>query len=459
MLKHEEMIENVHRRIAQYEEEQKMKHSKLKNIFSALKFNKKDENIKLNEDGFYDVVSGSEKIKPSNHILRAVSAAAVFTLLVAGLGTTGWMLLKNKPHFSELPENETVITETTNSTNSTNSTHSTRPTRSTNSTSSTDSTKVSKTTKATETTEATQTTKTTESTGTTEATKTTQTTQTTKSTETLKKDTVELSQLVDFNQIPFRLINLSGDFEDCNYSNETHNRLAMYLNSFNWGKGTNIPEYNVPDIYSGDYKGYAINWRKGVRYFSVVVMVNGKAYYKEEQCVPDGNWCHYPIVESKIFNIDYEIFSINIQDILRQDIPDPDGKLSEREIKELSNGEFLSAELEVYIDGYCDELNPTSEHAKTALNNFLKNDFLTMLRKKAPNNFGSGDDDTEYYLTLYYKSSDTTTSRGWYYITSKGKVSLCSYELLGNDDIPTGTEEFYIDMEDFKNKLNEILNK
>ena len=38
MLKHEEMIENVHRRIAQYEEEKKMKHSKIKNILYLYSF-------------------------------------------------------------------------------------------------------------------------------------------------------------------------------------------------------------------------------------------------------------------------------------------------------------------------------------------------------------------------------------------------------------------------------------
>ncbi|WP_024859529.1 hypothetical protein [Ruminococcus flavefaciens] len=96
MLKHEEMIENVHRRIAQYEEEKKMKHSKFDKIISAIKPGTKNEKTKSNDDGYIEVISSSERIEPSHRILRIVSTLAAGAVLVTGIGATGMLLRKNK---------------------------------------------------------------------------------------------------------------------------------------------------------------------------------------------------------------------------------------------------------------------------------------------------------------------------------------------------------------------------
>ena len=112
MLKHEEMIENVHRRIAQYEEEKKMKHSKIKNIFSAVKPNTKGEVNKNNEDGYIEVVSGTETVKRSSSLLRMVSTFAACAVLAGGIGTTGFLMhrqSKNQPS----SETDNVVATTT----------------------------------------------------------------------------------------------------------------------------------------------------------------------------------------------------------------------------------------------------------------------------------------------------------------------------------------------------------
>ena len=66
MLKHEEMIENVHRRIAQYEEEKKMKHSTFKNIISAIKPNTKKEETKTNQN---EQTEGTNDIETKENII------------------------------------------------------------------------------------------------------------------------------------------------------------------------------------------------------------------------------------------------------------------------------------------------------------------------------------------------------------------------------------------------------
>ena len=71
MLKHEEMIENVHRRIAEYEEAKKMKHSAFKNIFSAIKPNTNNKNANGSEEVYTEAASGTERLRPTKRMLRA----------------------------------------------------------------------------------------------------------------------------------------------------------------------------------------------------------------------------------------------------------------------------------------------------------------------------------------------------------------------------------------------------
>ncbi|MCR5600656.1 MAG: hypothetical protein K6G33_07950 [Ruminococcus sp.] len=77
-----------------------MKHSKIKNIFSAVKPNTKGEVNKTSDDGYIEVVSGTETIKRSSSMLRMVSAVAACAVLAGGIGTTGFLMhrqSKNKP--------------------------------------------------------------------------------------------------------------------------------------------------------------------------------------------------------------------------------------------------------------------------------------------------------------------------------------------------------------------------
>ena len=117
MLKHEEMIENVHRRIAQYEEEKKMKNEKFKNMFSLLKPNTRTETEKTGDDGYIEVASGTDTIKRSSGMLRMVSAAAACAILVGGIGTTGFLMHKqNKNKPTSEAEEVATTTQTTEAT-------------------------------------------------------------------------------------------------------------------------------------------------------------------------------------------------------------------------------------------------------------------------------------------------------------------------------------------------------
>ncbi len=391
MLKHEEMIENVHRRIAQYEEEKKMKHSKLKDIISAINPKTKKGSVKTNEE-YTEFVSGIETFSSSNHMMRTVSSIAAAAVLVTGIGATGFLLHKNSANRSALPEEDVVLTETTDPT-----------------------------------------------------------------------DTIDIADITDpggvapfadFRQIYFGISEINNyDFPE--YSDATYDKLAVFLNNFNWGEGSEIDEKDIPDFDNYEGIGYGIGWRKGDLWFSVYVTEEGKAYYLTEKCTPDGNLYYYPVIASSVFNIDYETFDKGIQDILSSNVPNTGAYLSKMEKMYLTQGEFKNGMVEHYKDYDSDEVISESHKSFKALQGFLKNDFVNMLQKNESISYDS--DNLIYTVACYYKTSDTTTRRLTYYISSNGVANLCEYELTDYDDIPTGCENYYIDIEEFESVLNDIL--
>ncbi|SHM45354.1 hypothetical protein [Ruminococcus flavefaciens] len=389
MLKHEEMIENVHRRIAQYEEEKKMKNSKLKKLFSAN--NNKTEAPKTNEDEYTEVVSGTENISSSSNTMRIVSSLAAAAVLVTGIGATGFLLHKNKANKSALPEEEVIYTESTESDNIV--------------------------------------------------------------------DSGAVSPFVDFRQEYFNLWLLTETEYSDDYSDETYDKLAVFLNNFNWGEGTDIEEKDIPDFHNfegnDNARTYGISWQKGDIWYYVYVTEYGKAYYTAEKCQPDGNNYYYPIIESSVYDIDYEAFDKGVQDIWNSNIPDTSQYLSKREQKYLTKGEFQNGMVERCKEYNSDEVISEGGKSFKALQGFLRDDFVGMLQHPV-NDISYDGNDKLYNVACYYKTSDTTTRRLTYYIGSNGSVSLCEYELTESNNIPTGYTNYYIDINEFETVLNDI---
>jgi hypothetical protein len=394
MLKHEEMIENVHRRIAQYEEEKKMKKSKFKNIFSAK--NNKTEAKKLNEDEYTEVVSGTDNISSSRNTLRIVSSLAAAAVLVTGIGATGFLLHKNKSNNSALPEEDVICTESNESDNIV--------------------------------------------------------------------DPGAVSPFVDFRQIYFGIWSFPENFDEYpfDYSSETYDKLAVFLNNFNWGEGNNIEEKDIPDFdnfdgngYNGN--GYAINWRKGDVWFDIYVTEDGKAYYTAKKCQPDtdtGNY-FYPIIESSVYDIDYETFDKGVQDICSSNVPDTGEYLSKREKKYLTQGEFKNGMVECREEYNSEEVISENHKSFNALQGFLRDDFVGMLQHPI-DDITYDSDYLIYTVECFYTTSSTTTRRLTYYISSNGAVNFCEYELTADANIPTGCDNYYIDINEFETVLNDI---
>ena len=392
MLTHEEMIENVHRRIAQYEEEKKMKHSTFKNFISAIKPNTKKEETKTSEDGYIEVVSGTERIETSHRMLRMVSTLAAGAVLVTGIGATGLLLNKNKPQKSSETDNSTISTEAEEITQFTNEENS----------------KVSPFGD-------------------------------------MGKANLSLSILHE--EISF------DDYED--YSSATYDRLAKFMNSLDWGEGTDVEPIDIPDFYKYEGEGYIITWNKADINYSVVVLDNETVYYIVQKCQPNNGYFDYNYIESHIYKIDYAAFDAGVKDILSQNVSDKGEYLSQRDLMKYFDGEFLYAELYLEKTGSSEIVKPEKESTRKALEGFLENDFMHMLKKgdSADNESSEAD----YTIVRYYKTGNDTERRETYFITNNGSVSLCAYVIANGDSIPQFPVNFSIDVKEFDAALNDVL--
>lgn len=387
MLTHEEMIENVHRRIAQYEEEQKMKHSKDNKFFSA-KTNIKEEK-RTNEDEYIEVVSGTDNIRTKNNVLRIVSSVAAAALLITGIGATGYLMHKNKENKKMILKDEVAFTEATEA----------------------DDEKAK------------------------------------------NMSNNSVTPFGDFDHLLFRIGILNQPYKE--YSDATYDKIADYLNGFDWGQSFELAEEDIPDFDVYEGSGYCISWEIGDMYSEIYITEDGKVYYLKKQCIPDGGPFYYPIIESAVFDIDYDSFDKDVKKILDKDIPNTGDGLSEREIRKLCAGEYLRAE--IYSEKESESKQILSDKAETnkALEKFLEKDFLTMLKRRSLES--ETDYDLIYTVDRYYKSSATTERRDSFYIYSDGSVALYPYEIVGNEEIPTGADGFYIDIEAFEKRLDDIM--
>ena len=392
MLKHEEMIENVHRRIAQYEEEKKMKHSTFKNIISAIKPKTKKEETKTSEDGYIEVVSGTERIETSHRMLRMVSAIAAGAVLVTGIGATGMLLNKNKPQKSSETDNSTISTEAEETTQLTN------------------------------------------------------------------EDNGKVSPFGDMGKANLSLSILHEDisFDDYeDYSSATYDRLAKFMNSLDWGEGTDVEPIDIPDFYKYEGEGYIITWNKADINYSVVVLDNETVYYIVQKCQPNNGYFDYNYIESHIYKIDYAAFDAGVKDILSQNVSDKGEYLSQRDLMKYFDGEFLYAELYLEKTGSSEIVKPEKESTRKALEGFLENDFMHMLKKGDSADNESSEED--YTIVRYYKTGDDTERRETYFITNNGSVSLCAYVIANGDSIPQFPVNFSIDVKEFDAALNDVL--
>ncbi len=214
-----------------------------------------------------------------------------------------------------------------------------------------------------------------------------------------------------------------------------YERLADFLNNVDWGGKKSETEYKS----TGDIPNtsrYAIQWFSSGILYKVLIQYSGEVEWLIFR--KDGT------VGSSFYHIDRPAFEKEFNELMNIN-----EYISQSMIDSIACGTFKSAQITFFLDN--DSLFPKDEENRKNLEDFLKNDFVPMLRFNRPvkpRNIGH-----DYCIELLYKKDDTYDHRETYYIGGNGNVSSCGYDLNGEEETPTGAENFSIDIAEFERKL------
>lgn len=258
-----------------------------------------------------------------------------------------------------------------------------------------------------------------------------------------------MSPFGDFSTLPFRLF--TDDGKNGNYSAETYEKLAAFLNGFDWGEELEEDETRT---YEQDAKGpiYSINWFEGNRTNHIYIANDGFVSYIEYQPSDNIYKDSLDVVEQKYFKIDLDSFGTSIEEILAQDTEkiSPFGDFREFEF-------IFKADMRTYRMHSKGTIN---DRLCDLLNNF---DWGEGVDEPAPENevlhYSLFD-----YAVQWQKDQSISTWKDDFiyygiYIESSGRTI---YEIIKDDYDHMDSEVierkvYQIDFNDFANKYHEII--
>jgi hypothetical protein len=131
------------------------------------------------------------------------------------------------------------------------------------------------------------------------------------------EDVVELfSPFGDFNTFDFFVKVNDGD--KVSYSDETNDKLAAFLNTFNWGN--ELSEEEIAEVENlepdDDIKTYHISWKIDDTIYTLGLGDIGFATYNVTRLVNNGA----ELLEEKVYRIDFEAFDKGLQEILKDEL-------------------------------------------------------------------------------------------------------------------------------------------
>ena len=238
-----------------------------------------------------------------------------------------------------------------------------------------------------------------------------------------------------------------GDFKEIDFSfrafsdwyTERHagvyERLADFLNNFDWGESTGAKE-NVGSDPS--LSKYLIQWTADGTLNRVCFNFQGKVIhlvYRDEYTK-----------DAIYYQIDLEDFVDRLNELLN--VPE---YIGQDVIDELTDGIWESAD--IYECSTNTKLVPADEASQEKLNNYLKNDFVSMLRMNKP--LSNKIERADYCIKYIFKKNDTYEHREIYYIGENGYVSRAGYDFNGSSESLIGSENFSIDKAEFEKKIAE----
>lgn len=234
-----------------------------------------------------------------------------------------------------------------------------------------------------------------------------------------------------------------------NYNKSTsaaiYTELADFLNTFDWGEPVEDTSGRGDEIVVTDY-AYNISWEENRVVSWLYIADDGFVSYSANKYSED--YLTSEEVERRTYSIDYEAFDKGLQNILAQDV-----YISQEEADRLLSGSFVLSEL---TDSNNVRIEPDRAEAKETLNEFLREGFIYMLKRSVPDNASEGYN-LKYSVMLEFKTDDGQRHTENFTIYENGVVSSSEYMGTGNDLLPYTADNYSINIEEFESRLRGIL--
>ena len=254
-----------------------------------------------------------------------------------------------------------------------------------------------------------------------------------------------ISPFGDFTAFDFDL--QSGTIMINKNSGKSYDLAAEMLNGFSWGEETEAQTGREDPFAVTDSK-YEISWETDHDVYWLKIAEDGYVIYSGNRY--DENYLNYLNSEEicrKYYNIDIELFDAHFTEAIGEA-----DSLSQEQTDELRRGELISAELYDISEGKNENITPTSEGDKQYVEEYLSGWFIDMLKD---NIIPESQEDLRYSAVLMYNDNDKTIRRT-YYIHENGCVVLYEYEVTPAGEEPITTASYSVDFNEFESCLGKF---
>ncbi|WP_297959140.1 hypothetical protein [uncultured Ruminococcus sp.] len=262
--------------------------------------------------------------------------------------------------------------------------------------------------------------------------------------EILSQNSDTVSPFGDFRTFDFEF--QKGSVRYTKNSGEPYNRVADFLNNFNWGEEIS-PQDGRENPFEQTDSEVEISWDIDGDVHWIHIAGDGYVIYSADDY--DEDYLHSKEIERRYYSIDYESFLGELRETIGIDC-----YISNEEVELLRNGDLISADLRVPDDNGGDIIiAPESQDDKDVVEDFLRNDFISMLKV---NNIDENEFDLRYSVVFMFRETADTLIRKTFYVHGNGYVSLCEYEVTNQEEVPTGCENYSVDFEEFEASLQKL---
>ncbi|MBR3665959.1 MAG: hypothetical protein IKN66_02235 [Ruminococcus sp.] len=254
-----------------------------------------------------------------------------------------------------------------------------------------------------------------------------------------------ISPFGDFTAFDFDL--QSGTIMINKNNGRSYELVADMLNRWDWGEETEAQPGREDPFAVTDSK-YEISWETDHDVYWLKIAEDGYVIYSGNRYDEDyRNYLNSEEICRKYYNIDIELFDAHFTEAIGEA-----DSLSQEQTDELRRGELISAELYDISGDKNENITPTSEGDKEYVEEYLSGWFIDMLKD---NIIPESQEDLRYSAVLMYKDNDKTIRRT-YYVHENGCVVLYEYEVTPAGEEPITTASYSVDFNDFESCLEKF---